>query len=200
MSSWVVNDGGIYEVRVRGRINNAADLVNVFQVKLLSGGPVDALDFGADLVDYFTQLYGYILPICNAVTVINDLIFSGLAGVNVAGPFSMSDIDGDLTNNPVPFGVAGLISFPTGIKRVIMKKYWGVFDDSMLDASGNWSSTAVSAMATAAAHMAQPRTYNGRSIEYGYYSPKVSAWVPAEGWNIKTLPAYQTRRRPGTGS
>lgn len=102
-------------------------------------------------------------------------------------------------NEPVPSGVAYLIVFNTGVKRVQSKKYFGQCDSGYLS-NGNWNSTLVTGLSLIAATIIEnfvgPTTAD--AFQWGVVDKLGAFW----DWNeafVKSEPAYQRRRRFGTG-
>ena len=194
-------NGGIVQVTVHGRFNNAADVNNVYQVQLIDGGPLTLNEVGEGLADWFEVLYDYVKLFCNALVTWQGISAQHLNGNCVTGLHTFtSPIVGSLTNDVVPPGVAALMSFQTGIARVVGRKYFGVLDESVIGATGGLTGTFTAQAANIGAHLTQDTLVSGLTWQAGHFSPKTLEWQPFTGYTYSTNPAYQRRRRVGSGS
>lgn len=195
------NTGAQFRITAEGDASNAGDLANVYEYYMGTGTGVSGADVLDDLVDIFTALYVLISAFTNAVAVWRGIRVTELDGSNATGllPFVGGDITGQLTNDPIPTGVALLMSFPTGIKRVVPRKFFGVLDTSLLGASGNFGSAPTTAMTNTAAFLVTPQV----ETQTWYYSHKVKGVGPTvfpDSAVISLVPAYQRRRKLNVGS
>lgn len=195
------NNGAIFEVKTLGRWNDESDAQNVFQYKLISGGGIDFDTVVDDFKTVTKDFLDLLKVVCTTLMVWDNYAVATLDGNCVSGAIAYdATIDGDVTGDPVPPGVAALTSFPTGFSRVVLRKYWPGMAESNVGSDGRLTTTARTAVNTAVAELVADKTVSGRTYQYGYFSPKLDDWVNANAYTTQKNLAYQRRRRPGTGT
>jgi hypothetical protein len=195
-----LSNGGVVRASVYGKWNLVSDLVNSYQFQLVSGGPVSLSQEISDLRTLLEDLYDLVKEFCNVVSVFQGFHAEHLNGNCGTGnvPFT-APIQGALTGDAIPPGVAALISFPTGVRRVVMRKYFGGLDSGVLDADGEIEATAYGDFNAVISYLMSPIVVGARTWRFGYQSPKTSTFEVPFTNVLHTTPAYQRRRRPGTG-
>lgn len=197
------NNGSVFNVSVVGRWNNVSDIINSYQMYLVNGGPLDIDDVSESLRDVFDQLYDYVKLFCNVVTVWSGIKIAELDGDCATGLVAFaSPITGSLSNDPTPSGVAALASFPTGIKRRVLRKYFGGLDESIIGPSGNISTAGTGLVQDAVDFLLTDMVGVGITWRYVYRSTidGVPTNVFPRSGKANSIPAYQRRRRLGTGN
>lgn len=195
--------GKVWKVDVLGSISGVAETVQTYHLRydgiLVPHTLAQAI---TDVADWVDDLYALVKLFCNAVTTWDKYKVSGLGEVCVSGEVGIATpIVGSLTNDPVPSGVAGLISFSTNFKRVGLRKYFGALDEGSIGGSGNIGSSTTSDMVDVKDFLlAQYTAGSGRRYTYGYQSPAIGGFVAPNGGIVRQIPAYQRRRRQGVGS
>jgi len=201
MATPIYNIGAIFRVTLIGKFNGTADVINVFEV-------INTDTDGLTLQQAWDDCQGFAgaVALLAAQALNVNMEFLGARVAELDGdwasgfyPFT-NPIPGDLSNGAVPEGAAALMSFPTGVKRVIPRKYFGVLDNSMVSALGFLTSTCVGYFEDVGDLLMVPWEGTYASWEYGYNSPKTLGFERPLGYSISTVPAYQRRRRRGTGS
>lgn len=194
------DNGGILVVQAEGTFNGLSKVINSYQLLLTDGGPVTYEDWRDDIRDWGDALYTLVKAVCNVLMVFEGVRGEFTQGVCSSGfiPF-VTPLTGELLGDPVPSGVAALISFPTGVSRVVPRKYFGVLDAGVIDTNGNLADTTFGDFNAIGAYLRDPQTINGRTWQYGYLSPKTSSFEVPFSAVLSQTPAYQRRRRVGTG-
>lgn len=168
----------------------------------MAGGPVTDGDAVADLAEWVDRVYDTM-----DVLLSDDLVFVDLIIDKVLPTPSHLDTvpwptmtNGGAAGDPLPSGVAGLVSFSTQVFRRRGRKYIGGMAEAQL-LGGLWTSSCLTAMATFGSEAGT--TFAG--VNSG------ELWVPVvfsvldETVGVITasvahaVPAYQRRRRPGVG-
>lgn len=107
---------------------------------------------------------------------------------------------GLLAGDAAPAGVGYLFAFRTLQKKAILKKFFSPVSTNTFDPEGQIDTTGLSNAATALAQFLAPLNTTLGSFTYGYQSPvSLTFLVPTSGY-APAEPAYQRRRRLGTGS
>lgn len=197
------SNGSVFDVAVQGKWNNVSQTINTYQMLLISGGVTDIDTVSASLEEYFRVAYTIVKAICNAVQVFEGIKIAELDGDCATGlvPFDGGSLVGDLVNDPIPSGVAALISFPTGVKRVVLRKYIPGLDESVIGPSGNVGTASQNVVASFGDHLRSQLTYGGLTWRMAWRSPKLpSQNLLPIGQKVSAIPAYQRRRRAGTGN
>lgn len=193
--------GHIFAVNVKGRWNAAADVVNSFQIEYVDGGTISAATLYNDLGNWTGALLDLVKLFCNALMVWEKYNVAHLDGNCGSGDLAISPtIPGSLENDLVPGGVAALSSFPTGVRRVVPRKYWAGLDSSMIGAGGYLTPTAQGLVEDVNDFLMTPYVTGTQTYRYGYFSPKTTSWLIPNTAAVSNVPAYQRRRRVGTGS
>lgn len=193
--------GAIFQVDVMGRWSSAADVINSFQLQYVDGPTVDRETLWTDIGDWAYELYDIVKDICNVLMVVDHYRVAHLNGNCSSGTLELaSSIPGALTNDAYASGVAALTLYRTGIKRVVMRKYWGGLDESMVNEGGGMSATALGVLAVVNDFLIDPFVIDTRTYQYGYFSPKTAQFQVPINATRAAYPAYQRRRRVGSGS
>jgi hypothetical protein len=194
------NNGNVVRASAVGQINDTEAYANVYQFQLKDGGPVDFEDFADSVRDFLDDFYQDLMVYFNQVLVMQGVHVDGLAGVCSSGflPFG-ANITGSLTNDAVPPGVSLVSGFPTGFKRVQLRKYYGGLDASVVDSDGNLDITFRVNVNSVLNDLVSDQVYNGLTFRFGYQSPKAGQWVEPTTRFSNTVAGYQRRRKYGVG-
>lgn len=196
-----LNDGGIVQVYFRGEFNGAEDITNVFQMRLNSGGPATPTTVSNSLKEWGTALANLLKLMCNVLTVYDSISWEHLNGNCASGeiPFT-APIAGTLTGDALPPQIAALSKFPTGIKRVQLRKYWGGMDSTMNSATGGSTAAFRLLQEDVNDYLFFPQTHDTLEWQYGYFSPKVGEFVEPIASSFSLNFHTQRRRSKNVGS
>lgn len=116
----------------------------------------------------------------------------------------MAAVDGGSGVDMVPHGAAGLVKmFTTAARRQARKYLFGIIETMTLN--GNWTAAVVTALALFAADLDDQVAAPLTTLTFGTFnvddtSPLYETFSPTnQVVQAEALPAYQRRRRPGTG-
>lgn len=178
---------------------------NVFQAKMLQGTPHTYLDslVVADMKDWMERL---LAPIATHVVVSCDVtgasIYQKVGNLwNLVGTTSVTFTPGS-AGDPLPSGVAALITWNTYVSKVQGKKYFPGLSESGQTA-GVWVSGVLSALASVAVQWISG--FNGLSDSDTHWYPgvwslkKLAFQSFGTAGQIPDVPAYQRRRKAGVG-
>lgn len=201
ISGSTYQQGAQFRATVVGDASSAGDIINVYEYQMNNGSNVSGATVLTDLEVILRGLYTLVALINNAVTVWRGFRVEELDGSNATGllPFVGGDITGALTNDPVPSGVSALILFPTGVKRVLLKKYFGVLDESEIGPSGNIPTATLNDLGDIAAYLLAVQSFN-QDWSYGFKSPKTGTFLIPDESTVSAIPAYQRRRKFRVGA
>jgi len=203
MSTWTHND--IYKCDLTWNAAGIGLSCCIFQGKLAQGSPhgENAADFLHDLTDYMDAI---LLPIKPHIVV--SYLIQGCPVYKRVGllwnyeGMILPDGDGGSIGDPLPSGVAALITIGTDVSRVMAKKYLGGLSETGQTA-GLWVAGVLTALASTAlawrngwicTHMTDT------SLFPGVWSLKTGGFKLLTGAaEVSDVPAYQRRRKAGVG-
>lgn len=196
-----VQNNEVIEASAKMIFDGTDEQINVFQFRLASGGPLTDDEAIDDVLNIVNDLYSA-LYILQSILIIYDTIRlynqsqSLLLGVH-DWPTRTA---GTETVHPIPPGVCALVNFTTAVPKVILRKFFGGFTEDQNQDDGTWNGTLVTAVALVATNLLAPLVGSYGTWEYGYTSPKTLGWVAPNGSSNNDIPAYQRRRKQGSGS
>lgn len=196
-----VNTNDVIEVSARCEFGGVEDVINVYQFRMTTAGPVDDDDVMLDLGLWLEDVYQ---PVITSQT--NDFAYRDIAFRNVTQSTVMGTIAwptytaGAAAPNNIPPGLAALINFATNKARVILKKYIGGWILSGLEADGTFTGGLVALMLSLGIRLLSGWVGAYGTYEYGYLSPKTLSWEVPVGYTVTDVPAYQRRRKQGRGA
>lgn len=177
------------------------DQQNVYYLRVEDTGGVDDGDVLDDMAEYCDNIYTEINGIvANNIEYLEVKTSNITAGIDIGVTAFPTLTTGGVTNQMLPNGVSALAkAFPTVLGH-IGKKFWPSFTVAAMD-DGLFNSGAVTASADAAQAAYEPfvSTLGNHYQPIIYDRTNEVAHVP-ESWSASSNPAYQRRRRPGTGS
>jgi len=154
----------------------------------------------ADIIDWAEALLTILNDILNAVTKWRKIkVFNQTQGLIVGEEVITAHNVGTLANDPLPPGVTYLLSFPTKVPHVRLRKYYGIGDESMCTASGNVAASALTELLAVGAFLEAEYSGSFGTWQYGHLSPKTTNFEVPVSVVATNIFAYQRRRRPGTG-
>ena len=191
----------IIEAAARLEFDAVDDVVNVFQVRLASPVAITDQETLDDIVDYLELAYTLLVGFLSVLTTFRDIRVRNVTQDTVLGLVPWNTLSaGSAVSDALPPGVAALVNFTTGVPRVTPRKYIGVSTEAQLVDPGVFSDSFVIALGQFAAQMIGLVPVNGRLYEYGFLSPKTSAFQASLAATVTSIPAYQRRRKQGRGS
>lgn len=177
------------------------DVQNVYHLQVLETGGVDDDDLVDDMGEYLEDVYGVLNN-----TFANNVVYDLYKATNVTADVDLgthpwpSLTQGGGAVNMLPTGDSGLVLGRTNTPGRVGKKYFGPFTSNAL-ADGYWTAGVVATLADAMAEVWSPFI----SALANSYTPVILGRDDGVGRVVReatasAVPAYQRRRRPGTGS
>jgi hypothetical protein len=193
--------GDILQLDIIGDINGAQEVMNSWQFKVLD----DAGFVNQGVVDELKELVEIVLNIIdNMYSLI--AIFRRFRARNITTGEATIIIELDAPHPGLLAGTAGpagagiMFGFRTAQKKALLKKFFSPVSTGAFAADGTLSTTTISSATSALANfLADIPTVLG-NFQYGYQSPVSASWLVPTGGYVPAEPAYQRRRRFGTGS
>jgi len=196
-----VSTGDAVRVDLVADIDADQDMIGVYQFRLISGDIASEADVLDDLLSIGGAIVTIVRQLCNVLTVWRKIRAVNLTTNTLIGEADFTpNVAGSLTGDQVPYGVAALTTFPTYTPNVRLRKFLGGLDSGVLTASGKITAGGVADLADFVTLMLDPFTETNGTWQYGYLSPKTAGWVGPVSGTVTNVPAYQRRRRQGTGS
>jgi hypothetical protein len=196
----------IVKCDLRWDVGNIGMAANVFQLLCVQQTPhvlsdVDAL---IDMADYVTNVLTPMAPHVVVTVDVRDLAVYKKVGAlwNLVGNVPIAFTPGSI-GDPLPSGVAGLMTAYTDTSKVMGKKYLPGLSETGQTA-GLWIANVLSAMLqsgivwiTGFASLNDPLTY----WYPGVYSAKTLGFkLFTSAVAVRDVPAYQRRRKQGVGA
>lgn len=194
----VLND--VIKVTVKSSMPNGSVIENVYHLKKIGGGDLSEADAMEDIVLWVTSLHDQLDDLQ-----VTTLTYDSVDAYNVTQdrPVSSSSLvgGGDLAADPLPPGVAALVSCDTGVKRGVGRKYIAGISEA-LTTGGEFVAGALVSLGEYADKLTE--VYNSGATDSdwqaGIYRKFHNQFAPFIGWAVNAIPAYQRRRKPGVGS
>jgi hypothetical protein len=193
--------GDVLEVVPEGSYGAVAEVLNVYQFKVI-GDPI-ALD--ADLLEDVEELLTAILTIVKALVHTYQSwskfrVRNITKGTATLEQSFASPIVGTGTGDSFPQGAAGLVVFKTAHPRVQLRKFIGVPATQYSTSTGYLSGAGTTILEDFADLLLAPIDTTLTTYAYGHQSPVAETFLVPTTAVVTNNPAYQRRRRPGTGS
>jgi len=182
--------------------HGSEDVVNVFQFQKLDAGSIT----DQDVVDDFLEIMRVIAEIVDAlvktVVVWQRIKVRNLTTQLLVGDGSFSPvIPGVSVTDPGAMGVCAVMSFPTNVSRVTMRKFFGPVAEGVLTSTGTiGSNPGTVQLATLADYLLDDIVVTNGTWRFGYLSPKTGQFQVPLAAVINTEPGYQRRRKRGVGA
>ncbi len=189
------------EVAVVGEFDGTEEVVNVFQFNVDS---VVGLTAG-NYLDNFKELVEAILDIMDGL-VTAYTIWRRFRVKNKTQDTATEYVEldaahpGTVAGESLPSGVALLSVFRTTAPKIVLRKYVGVPGETMNEYDGQWTTAALVGAANFVTLMLAQIVTTESAFTYGHWSPDTLSWYEPSSGYINTEPAYQRRRRRGTGT
>jgi hypothetical protein len=190
----------ILRVTVRQTDVNAGSIQNVFQFKVLSllgeDEEVVLSDIAAIMDDFYSDLEGIILHTTDPVDII---VFNTTQDQPVGVTAFPTYTGGTASGEGLPPGVAALITFGTGVLKVLGKKYIGLLAESGSD-TGVLTAGVISTLVAAAGFLVGTIIPPGSTVNYECgVVDKHGNWRKFTSFRVPGNNAYQRRRKLGRG-
>ena len=191
----------ILEASARLETQDGDDVIGVYQMRYEGVPPLTDAAGINDVIEFLEAVYGIIQTILPILSVFRDItVRNKTLGVNY-GAFAWPFLTvGAQPGNDQPPAVSSMVSFPTGVSRVTLRKYFGNMAVNQLAQPGTWLPTHQAVMSNVAAVLIVPFVATNGTWAYGYHSPVTTLWHAPSTAIITNIPAYQRRRRQGRGS
>lgn len=192
----------IVRVDLIAEAHASEDVFNVFQYRKESAGSAADSTVLTDFLAIMRIVAEIIDALCKATVIWRRIRVQNISTGLLVGEATFSPtIPGVEASDAGAMGVAAVVSFPTNVPRVTMRKYIGPLAEGVLGTAGtigsNPGTVQLSSLVTALlADQAGPTD----TWRFGYLSPKTGVFQLPTAGVINTEPGYQRRRRRGTGS
>lgn len=195
------SDGDVLRCDLVADYDAGQDIVNTFQYRIGTPSTISDEDVLDDMMEIMTAIVNVIKAIMNAGTIWRKIRVRNLSTGALTGERAFSPtIAGTLDTEAVPLGAAYLVTALTNVPNVRLRKFFGVADASVLTSNGNFTGASQTVMEGLVPLLLNDQAATNASYEYGYLSPKTSSFLSPTAVTVTNIPAYQRRRRPGTGS
>ena len=191
----------VVEITIEAEFDDTEDVVNVYQFKNVGAAYTTEALWQDDLKTLVEALVDILKGYASIYTVWRRYRARNLTQDTPSEQFELDTATaGVIAGNSLPAGSAVLLAFRTQQPKVVLKKFHGVAAEALSDADAKWSSSTLATGVTDIATMISVFTLYASSWRYGHYhTPTAQFLYPTSGY-INAEPAYQRRRRRGTGS
>lgn len=202
-----VNDGDILRIAVRQTGATGNDLVNVYHADVTAGAPATNADALTDIRDWIDSAYssmnavihGSVNPLDIKVDKV-QLVGGIIQLIENIGTISWGTLYNPAgSGDPLPSGVAGLVLLRTLVGKVFGKKFIPGMIEPQINGD-TLQSTVLSALAAYALDFVVTYVGSAISLDGGILSTRTNQFEYFVEADVSSIPAYQRRRRPGTGS
>jgi len=197
----------IMKVDLRWQVGAIGIAANVFQARMTQATPhnVDDLTVLVDAGAWMTAIMEPMEPhIVVDVDVMGCNVYKKVGPLwNLVGPAPVIFTSASI-NDPLPSGVAALVTAYTAISKVVGKKYFVGLSEAAQTA-GLWVTGVLAAMLQSGIEWISPflssDTPPGSAWNPGVWSLKQAGFVTfATALSTRDVPAYQRRRKAGVGT
>lgn len=196
-----VATGDTVRADVIGDWNGSVEVVQSYQFKLATGGPLaDALALD-DLADIFEDIWLLAKLLYNTLMTVRRLkarlVPSGvLLGEHIFSPVLVGLQASDISSTTV----TAPLSFLSTVPRVILRKSYGPIAENQVDPAGELGAAPLAQLTLISALMLADMVEVNGTWEYGFYSPKTLGFVRPVAAVFSSAPGTMARRRLGRGS
>lgn len=193
--------GDVIRLGVAFLMDTSDAIVNVFHVRIESGGPLAFAAAAEDLQEYIHYIYNPMMGSYATGLESDRISVKNETQETVWGAIAFQDpLSGSGGGNYTPLQVALLGYARTPISRVQIRKYWGPFLETAVTL-GLWASGLRATCQTAMDyHIAEHTMGNGLELLGVAYSKSLDRAVEAYSSTTAEVPVVQRRRRKGRGA
>lgn len=196
-----INNGAVLEIAMHGRYDSRSDIVNVYQLQFLSGGPWEFSDLVGFVEDWVQAVLAIKKALQTTLMLWQTYSVKTLDNNIVSGKVPLTPtVTGSVTGDCSPLGAAALLYMNTGQSRRQLRKYVGPVAESFVNTSGQLTSAGTDVTTALLAYLLPNKSFAWGTVAYGHGNPGQNDFVRPLGGVASGTPAYQRRRRPGTGT
>ncbi len=193
--------GDVVEVSIQGDFDGTEDVFNVFQYSIATGYTTDEAGFADDLIELVTAVVTIIKELVGVATIFRRFRAQIITQVDAGRLIELdAPIPGVVVGASSPAGVCALLVFRIDKPRSSLRKYLGTISEEDVGTAGDFTSGALTEGAAAIAALMTNITTTLDTYKYGHYDPVAEIFHKPTGGYMNAEPAYQRRRRRGTGS
>lgn len=196
-----VENGDVLRVAAVMQVLGSEALVNVWHLKVMSGGPVAFPSAAMDVGEYMDSLYGTITAQISDEVVADHLEMQNVTQDLTYGSFAWTSWTGGSNTAAITGTQTALLAFArTTIPRVQIRKYLGVFTQNQL-VNSEWISGTRSVCGNMMAYHINSQTMSvSLSLKGVAYNDALARATEALSYATSQYPVIQRRRRVGTGA
>jgi hypothetical protein len=196
-----VSQDDIIEVVVEGDFDDQAQLLNVYQFQATQASTITDTQTLDDLIAFFAALYDAAKAIWTAAVAFRKITVRNLTLGTVVGTRDFSGaIQGTAAGDPLPPGVAALITFSTPVKNTQLRKFLPAPAESAGGTNGQFNSGTLATLATFGATLLPTVVGTNGSYNYVHARTVPGLVIRPNGATVPAEPSYQRRRKRGVGS
>ena len=174
---------------------------NVYYYRHGGSTPILMSTVATDLVDHASGALGFIIPFMNEEVYVQPWTIYNVTQDEPFGPEPEPDHDyGGNENEALPPQAAALMSFPTGLKRAVGRKYLPGLCENDNEGGGLMSTTLLAALADCAASLLNGMVVDGQQFPIGHVIKATGVFAPWISAYIDPLFRTQRRRVKGVGA
>jgi len=182
--------------------HGSEDVINVFQYRKVSAGTAADSTVLTDFLAIMRAIAEIVDALVKATVVWRRIRVQSLSNNLLVGEATFSPvIPGTEASDAGAMGVCAVVSFPTNVPRVTMRKYIGPLAEGVLGSAGligtNPGTVQLTTLVTA---MLGDQAGPTDTWRFGYLSPKTGSFETPTAGVVNIEPGYQRRRRRGTGT
>lgn len=179
---------------------NGDAVVNVFHVRLDSGGPVDDNDIMIEIGNYMEVIYTNIVSVLQVGMDFIDINFFNVTQDSPLGSMLWPNLTvGSGTGDPLPAQVAAMVRGTTGKSRNWARKFFGVFSESQNTDDGKISGTVQTALTNLLGDWLAGHTEDSNTYVPVVWHAKDQLWRVITGGVVRNIWSTIRRRRHGRG-
>lgn len=191
--------GDILQLTARMRVAGTDVQQNVWHFYVDQEGGVSDADAVANMEEWLGGVQSQLDDLQGTALSYEVNMLYNLTQDRPLGAVASTEDTGKKEGDPLPHGVAALISMYTSVKRTIGKKYIGFLTESALDA-GLWNAETLSTLDDIAEYFFKRFAVGGNWYIPVVYNRKLKTWASIVLYVIRNIPSYQRRRKPGVGA
>lgn len=196
-----VSVGDILRVDVVGDIEEADEIVQVYQLRMISGEPMTNAVTIDNLLEWFEDAWLLIKQLHAVATVFRRLRAQNDVTKDLIGEEAFdTPLAGVVAGDTLPGQVCIPLTFKTDVPRVMPRKLYGPIADGLLTATGRVGATGLTVLGNVAADLLAPMLTTDATWQYGYNSPKSLDFEVPSVAVYTNVPGALHRRRWGRGS